>query len=133
MCDELSSYTLMHGGKEFVHQHVVDAYTAQHVGKETKPTALAAALIGLFLSVERGYTGRRVQLTHMQLGNKLKTWPLFEVPEKPAKLNVMDPLSVPPGPDRDEMIRQWARAVWEMWRERHAEVEKLLSQGWERP
>ena len=132
MCDELCAYALTHGGKQFIHQHVVDAYAAQHVSKDTKPVAMAAALIGLFLSVERGYTGRRVQLVHMQLGNKMKAWPLFEAPEKPARLTVMDPLSVPSGPERDDKIKEWGRAVWEMWRERHAEVERLLSQAFER-
>jgi len=63
----------------------------------------------------------------------MKTWPLFEVPEQPAKLNIRDPLDVTPGPERDHAIKLWARAVWEMWRERHSEVERLLSEGLQRP
>ena len=69
----------------------------------------------------------------MDLGNKMKTWPLFEAPAERARLTVMEPLSVPPGPERDERIKQWARAVWEMWGERHVEVERLLGQALERP
>lgn len=133
MCDELCAYALTHGGKEFIHQHVVDAYAAQHVGEGTKPVAMAAALIGLFLFVERGYTGRRVQLVHMQLGKKMKAWPLFELPDKRAPLTVMDPLNAHLGPERDEKIKDWGRAVWEMWKEHHAEIERLLSRAIERP
>ena len=59
MCDELYAYTLLRDRSEFIHQHAVDAYAAQHIGKETKPIVLAAALIGLYLFTERGYTGRR--------------------------------------------------------------------------
>jgi hypothetical protein len=125
MCDELYGYTLSRDRGEFIHQHAVDAYAAQHIGKDTKPIALAAALIGLFLFAERGYTGRKVQLEHMKLGNRMKTWPLLEAPRKYATLSAMDPLSVPPGPERDDNIRQWARAVWNMWREHHAQVERL--------
>ncbi len=125
MCDELYAYTLARDRSEFIHQHAVDAYAAQHIGKDTKPIALAAALIGLFLFVERGYTGRQVQLEHMKLGNRMKTWPLFEAPGKYATLTVIEPLIVPPGSERDDQIKQWARAVWDGWKGRHAEVEML--------
>jgi Family of unknown function (DUF5946) len=133
MCDELYAYTLAHGSREFIHQYVVDAYAAQHVGADTKPIAMAAALIGLFLFCERGYTGRQVQQAHMKLGNKMKTWPLFEAPAEHSGLTVTKPLSVAPGAERDETIKRWARAVWEMWRERHLEVENLLNQIWDGP
>jgi hypothetical protein len=125
MCDELYAYTLSRDRGEFIHQHAVDAYAAQHIGKETKPIALAAALIGLFLFSERGRSGRQVQQVHMDLGNKMKTWPLFEAPADHARLTVMEPLSVPPGSERDDKIKQWARAVWDIWGERHMEVETL--------
>lgn len=128
--DELSLYTFTRGREEFIHQHAVDAYAAQHVGEDTKPIALAAALIGLYLFAERNYSGLRVQQVHMQLGNKMKEWPLFPAPKQRATLTVADVLRAPEGNERDEMIRRWARAVWEMWRERHEEVEALLRRKW---
>jgi hypothetical protein len=130
LCDELFAYTLTRDRSEFVHQYVVDAYAAQHISKETKPVKIAASLIGLYLSAERRYTGRQVQLAHIALGNKMKSWPRFEAPEKQTRLTISDPLNVPPGPERDELIRQWGHAVWGMWRERHAEVERVLSEMW---
>ncbi len=128
MCDKLYAYTLARDRGEFIHQHAVDAYAAQHIGAETKPVVLAAALIGLFLFVERGYSGREVQLEHMKLSNKMKVWPPFEAPKNHAGLTVMEALSVPAGAERDDKIKQWARAVWEMWRERHAEIEMLYEE-----
>jgi hypothetical protein len=117
----------MLGDAEFLHQHVVDAYAAQHVSNDKKPIFLAAALIGLYLFVERGYTGRQVQQAHMALGNKMKAWPRFDAPQERAGLTVAAVLKAPPGPRRDELITQWARAVWAMWNRQHEAVERLLS------
>ncbi len=50
--NELSYYTLSHPDPAFIHQNIVDAYTAQHAGQDTKPIAITFALIGLYLSVE---------------------------------------------------------------------------------
>lgn len=126
LCDELSAYTLTHGDPEFIHQYMVDAYAAQHFSRNTKQVTLAAALIGLYLFVERGYTGKQVQQAHMWLGNQMKGWPVFPAPLEHACLSVADALNAPPGPQRDEVIRQWARSVWEMWKPRRAQLETLL-------
>ena len=55
--DELASYTLIHGDPAFIHQHVVDAFGAQHATDHSKPIGVAFALIGLYLHVERGRSG----------------------------------------------------------------------------
>ena len=65
--DELRAYTLAHGASSFIHQHVVDAFAAQHANASTKPITLTFALVGLYLHVEKGYSGRQVRLTHMKL------------------------------------------------------------------
>ncbi len=132
MCQELAAYTLSHGGREFLHQHLVDAYAAQHVRADTKPVALAAALIGLYLYAERQYSGRQVQQVHMALGNQMKQWPLFAPPREHVPLTVTDVLDAPAGEVRDQMLRRWARSVWAMWQERHAEIEKLLRSSYVR-
>jgi len=109
----LYAYTLDHGSSEFIHQHVVDAYAAQHLALESKPIYAAAALIGLYLFCERGYTGRQVQQAHMALGNRMKAWLRFQLPPQHAALTVADVLQAPRGAERDASIKQWARAVWE--------------------
>lgn len=64
---DLSYYTLAHRDPSFIHQHIVDAYGAQHADATTKPIALAFALIGLCLYIEEGYSGKQVQRAHMRL------------------------------------------------------------------
>ncbi|HEX6716913.1 MAG TPA: DUF5946 family protein, partial [Pyrinomonadaceae bacterium] len=62
---ELSYYTLAHQEPAFIHQHIVDAFTAQTADQNTKPIAVAFALIGLCLYLEKNCTGKQVQLAHM--------------------------------------------------------------------
>jgi len=50
---ELSYYTLAHPGPASIHQHVVDAFTAQTGDRGLKPIAVAFALTGLCLYLER--------------------------------------------------------------------------------
>jgi hypothetical protein len=52
--NELSYYTLGHPDKKyFIHQHLVDAYTAQKADENTKPIAITFDLVGLYLYVEK--------------------------------------------------------------------------------
>jgi hypothetical protein len=111
--NELAYYTLGLHDKSFIHQHVVDAYTAQTADKETKPIAITFALVGLYLGVEKGYTGREVQLFHMLMAKNKKEWPRIILPVQRGDITVKDVLAVPPGKERNEMIHTWSVAVWE--------------------
>ncbi|MHB1630570.1 MAG: DUF5946 family protein [Bacilli bacterium] len=62
---ELTAYTLSHKGDRFIHQHVVDAYAAQHAGNGMRNITTAFALIGLYYGVEHGFSGRQVQRIHI--------------------------------------------------------------------
>jgi hypothetical protein len=126
--DELSAYTLTHPGRDFVHQHVVDAFGAQHPVRTSTGIGLAFALIGLYLHVERGCSGREVQQAHMRLARKRRLWPSFDPPTEAAPMTVHDVVAVPPGPDRDRAITAWAAAVWASWRASHADVAMLLDE-----
>ena len=64
---EITYYTLKKNDSGFIHQYVVDSYAAQHSGSKTRTITTAFALIGLFLAVERGYTGKGVQEAHMKI------------------------------------------------------------------
>src|SRR5262245_46349212 len=66
--DELYVYTM--GREGFVLQHVVDAYGAQTADDATKPIRLVFALVGLYLRVERGFSGHEVQRVHMLMGRR---------------------------------------------------------------
>jgi uncharacterized protein DUF5946 len=79
--NELQGYTLGLGDERFIHQHVVDAWMAQHADERTKPIGLTFALVGLYLHVQRGFSGRQVQRAHMFLARRKRTWPSFPLPE----------------------------------------------------
>ncbi len=126
---ELSYYTLAHADPSFIHQHIVDAFTAQRANEKTKPIAIAFALIGLYLHLEKGYSGRQVQLTHMKLAKHKKQWPTFPLPAARGRISVSDVLAVPPGPERDRTIHQWCASVWEAYKEAREQVVSLLRQS----
>ena len=115
--NELAFYTLSHPDPDFIHQHAVDAYTAQNADESTKSIAVVFALIGLYLQVEKGYTGRQVQRAHMQLANRSKNWPTLPLPSTRGEIGIEDVLGAGPGPDRDAMIDRWCSSVWQSWHE----------------
>jgi hypothetical protein len=56
---ELSYYTLAHPDNVyFIHQYIVEAFQTQSADKDTKPIRLIFSLLGLYLYLEKGYTGR---------------------------------------------------------------------------
>jgi hypothetical protein len=122
---DLSCYTVAKQDAGFIHQHAVDAYAAQHAGGKTRNITVAFGLIGLYLALERGYTGKQVQRAHQQIARVQKDWPRLEPPARPACLTVMDVLSVPDGPGKDAVIRQWMTEVWASWVERQAWVREI--------
>jgi hypothetical protein len=122
---DLMCYTVTKLDTEFIHQHAVDAYAAQHAGGTTRNITVAFGLIGLYLALEKGYTGKQVQQAHMQIARVRKDWPRLEPPALPAAITVLDVFKVPDGPDKDAMIRQWMGAVWERWSDRKEWVREM--------
>lgn len=124
---ELSYYSLTHPKKEFfIHQYVVDTYTAQHANKELKPIKNALALIGLCLLVSYNYTGRQIQLAHTELVKNKRNWPLFIRPETKAKITVSDILLTKTYSGRDALIKEWASSVWQMYKADHKAILQLV-------
>ena len=123
---ELCFYTLSHGHPSFVHQYVVDAYAAQRADESSKPIGVAFALFGLYLHLERGYTGRQVQLAHMQLAKRRRDWPRFPLPAQRTAMTVRDVLAAESGPARDQAIDAWAASVWADWKDSQPAVRELL-------
>lgn len=125
--DELSFYTLAQVDPSFIHQHIVDAYAAQTADKDTKPIVVAFGLIGLYLHIERGYTGKEVQRAHMQLAKHRKTWPAFELPARRGDVRVADVMRAEPGAARDAAIERWMASVWGAWSVSHTSVAELVA------
>jgi hypothetical protein len=110
--DELCAYTLTHGDAGFIHQHVVDAFAAQHAKPDSKPIGITFALAGLYLHVEKHLTGRAVQRAHMRMARQKRDWPRFALPDKRGDITPLRVLATAEGPDRDEAIHEWCTSVW---------------------
>jgi hypothetical protein len=129
-CEELLGildvYALLLHDEEFIHQIVVNTYAAQHSGPKMKDITLYFALVGLYLSIERGYTGRQVQSAHMKLGRNKQKWPHFEAPKIIGSITIKDVLATEEGLMRNEAIHTWAKIVWEGWKNSHAQVKDMV-------
>jgi hypothetical protein len=124
---DLSFYTLAHEDRAFIHQNAVDAFTAQQADVNTKPIAVVFALVGLYLHVEKQFTGRQVQKAHMRLANRRKSWPTLVLPKQRGDVRVSDVIAKPPGPSRDAMIHHWCDSVWQAFAGTHTQIAQLLA------
>ena len=123
---EVSAYTLTHGGTGFIHQHVVDAWTAQHAHPQSKPIGVFFALVGLYLHVERGFTGREVQRAHMKLAERPEPWPVPTLPAARGSITALDVLAAPRGDTCDARIHAWAESVWNAYAGNRDQVVEVL-------
>ena len=123
---KLSCYTQAHPDPSFIHQHAVDAFGAQYADENTKPIGLAFALIGLYLHIEKNFSGREVQIAHVKLAKHRKEWPKFDLPTFRGNITVYDVLDAPRGPERDEMIHKWCISVWDAYSDSHKKVADLV-------
>jgi hypothetical protein len=126
--NELSAYTLGRGDSAFIHQHVVDAFAAQTAKAGDKPIRLTFALVGLYLHVEKGCTGRFVQRVHMQMAQRKRTWPAWTLPTERGALTAIDVMRAAPGPERDRAIDAWCASVWETFHANREGVAALLAE-----
>ena len=123
---ELCGYTLTHGDAEFIHQYVVDAFAAQRATPSGKPIGVTFALVGLYLHVEKQYSGRHVQRVHMQLARRKRTWPTFVLPPNRGAMTAVDVMAAPAGPERDLAIHEWCVTVWKAFAANRQAVVDLL-------
>lgn len=124
--NSLCAYTLARGDAAFIHQHVVDAYAAQRADQGTRPVKIAFALVGLYLLIERRFTGRQVQLVHMRLGHFKHEWPRFLLPEHRGALTAVEVMAAREGSERDAAIHSWCASVWASYAGHREAVADLL-------
>lgn len=125
---ELQLDTLGRADDAFSHQHVVDAWAAQHADEGTKPMALVFALIGLYLRVEKRFSGRLVQGVHMELARRRRTWPTLPLPDARGDVTVVDVVSAPPGPECERAIDVWCASVWRSYAGARQAIVDLVSE-----
>ena len=122
--DELYTYTF--GRPKFILQHVVDAHLAQTADTSSKPIGVVFALVGLYLHVERGFSGDEVQRAHRTLAQVKRQWPVIALPEYRGNIAPVDVLAAPAGPQRDAAIDQWCKAVWAEYQASRDVIVRLL-------
>ena len=124
--DELCAYTLTRGDTAFIHQYVVDAFAVQYSDEQTKPIKLTFGLVGLYLKIEKQFSGRQVQRAHMKLARKKHVWPEFDVPKDRGSITPSDVIAAPAGPERDKAIDAWCVSVWTPWQSNRRTIADLL-------
>ena len=105
-------YVYTMGRPGFILQHVVDAHAVQAGTAASKPISVVFGLVGLYLHVEKGWTGHQVQEAHMRLGRRKREWPRVNVPQERGSVTAVEVLAAAPGPERDSAIDEWCRSVW---------------------
>jgi hypothetical protein len=126
--NELAFYTLGLQDEYFIHQHVVDAFTTQHATHETKTISLIFALVGLYLYVERKYTGKEIQSFHTLMSDSKMDWPQLKLPAKHGEVTIEMVLKENEGDARNRMIEIWCSSIWKAYHELHVEIIKIAAQ-----
>jgi hypothetical protein len=121
---EVYAYTM--GSPGFILQHVVDAFAAQTASDASKPIGVIFSLVGLYLRVERQFTGSEVQKVHMRLGRQKRRWPTVVLPRDRGSMTVADVLAAPEGQQRDRAIDEWCRSVWTAFHDSRQTIVDLL-------
>lgn len=127
--DALFAYTLTHPGTAFVHQHVVDALTAQMADRSTPTRPLVYALVGLYLHVEHHASGRHVQRVHATLARQPLELPTIALPEARGAVTGAEVLAARAGPDRDAQITAWCASVWAAYAAARPAITALLTRA----
>ena len=125
--NELYCYALAHEDPGFIRQLVVDAWMAQNANEQTKPIGLTFALAGLYLHVERGFSGLQVHHAHRTMSRVKSTWPSFPLPKDRGSVTASTVMASPPGRERDEAIDAWCRSVWAAFLESREVVAGLVA------
>lgn len=108
--DEVYLYTM--GRPGFILQHVVDAFAVQTADQNSEPLPVVFGLVGLYLHLEKHFSGRQVQEVHMKMGSRKREWPKISFPLDRGSMTVLNVLAEPAGRGRDKAIDNWCRSVW---------------------
>jgi hypothetical protein len=122
--DQVYVYTM--GRPAFILQHVVDAFAVQTANRDSKPIGVVFGLVGLYLHVEKQFSGVQIQEAHRKLGRRKREWPKVHLPEDRGSITVSDVLMAPVGAERDMAIDTWCESVWSAFADNRLAVIALL-------
>ena len=117
------------------HQTCVDAYAAQHTGPRMKPITLCFALNGLFLVIERRWSGIAAREAHAHLAKTVphQSWPRLRKPDDVGSVTVLDVVLAADPEDQAVAIEKWGTSVWEAWSPVHDDIRRMTDRqlkGW---
>lgn len=125
--DEIYVYRMSRPG--FILQHVVDAFSVQNANDSGPSIGVVFGLVGLYLHVEKQFSGHQVQKVHKKLGQRRREWPRIHLPEDRGSMTAIDVLAAPEGPERDKAIDDWCKSVWTAFRDSRQAVVALLQES----
>jgi len=105
------------------HRLIVDAYAAQHPGRDSPQSVRSVALhlIALHLVLEKGTSPARATAA-LRHHAKRRDFTWLTPPEDPGSVTVVD-LYVEAGRERyAELCFAWAASVWRSWSGHHAVI-----------
>ncbi len=108
-----------------VRRTFVDAYALQHVETQCGwPRELAAHLLNLCCAMEYGgdldiYSGMKSWLSHA------RDLPEIEAPPFRGQMTIVDAAAAETIDEYIDVVRKWARCVWEAWYDHHE-----MTRGW---
>jgi hypothetical protein len=118
-----------------IHRLTVDSYAAQHPGRETPQTtqSVIVHLTALNLVLNRDFSFEMATEKMGQLIEEYKddfSW--LEPPENRGDITVIDVAGAHDLEEHTELVRDWARSVWEAWEQHHSTLEQWTQRAAER-
>ena len=141
MCSTLSLHCFRYGCHPYrirralrLHDGPPRIYPAAHRGRirrtggelRQQPDRRGVCLVGLYLHVEKQFSGHQIQQVHIKLGRRKREWPSIHFPEHRGSMTVVDVLAASAGPARDMAIEDWCRSVWTSFGGNHQTIIALL-------
>jgi hypothetical protein len=107
-----------------MHRLTVDAYAAQHPGRESPQSTQSVALhlISLWLVLEQGWPPEKATGAIQRTAKRKKEFWWLEPPAHLGAVTVADVHAASTPQEHGVAVRRWSEAVWEAWARHHATV-----------
>ncbi len=114
-----------------VHQLTVDTYAAQHPGEPDRRTiqSVGLHLMTLCLFLERGADVGEGPALHKRIMAHLPYLRWLEPPQFSGRMTVQDVLKARDLGRHEDLVRAWARDVWDAWAGHHATVREWIAEA----
>ncbi|WP_298517591.1 DUF5946 family protein [uncultured Kordia sp.] len=77
--------------------------------------------------IEKGFSGKEVQLFHMKMTKRKVEWPVITLPQNRGDITVEDVLNATSDTEKDQKILQWYEAVWEAFVDNRQVIANLVN------